>query len=200
MADKQTDAPVPSRVVFSMAYLEAWKELNKLVEDEKQIAVRKAQLRDTMKALAPLVSPEGFPVDIAAMSLANAIRLVIRSAGRPVNALEIRSRLNDLGYNLGQHENPMASIHTALRRMEENDEVKPSEWDGEDKKKKFEPGPELKAPQDTGKSEWDAAVAGLAGLDISGVQVKNALADRAGFKAEVKTIGQRMAEAGSEKE
>jgi hypothetical protein len=183
-----------------MAYLEAWKELNKLVEDEKQIAVRKAQLRDTMKALAPLVSPEGFPVDIAAMSLANAIRLVIRSAGRPVNALEIRSRLNDLGYNLGQHENPMASIHTALRRMEENDEVKPSEWDGEDKKKKFEPGPELKAPQDTGKSEWDAAVAGLAGLDISGVQVKNALADRAGFKAEVKTIGQRMAEAGSEKE
>ncbi|SRR5713226_699314 len=164
MADKTKSEIVPfippPDVAFAMAYLGAKRELERLVEEEKNITIRKAQLRETMKALGPLVAPELKP-DVATMSLADAIRLIIRNAGRPVNALEIRSRLKDLGYNLDQHENPMASIHTALRRMEENDEVTPSEWDGTTKKK-FEPGPALKALPDSPPLFDLSALAGLA--------------------------------------
>jgi hypothetical protein len=152
MADKsKPESPAtafPPDVAFAIAYLGAKKELERLIEEEKAIALKKAQLRDTMKALAPLVAPELSP-DMTKISLADAIRIVIRSAGRPINALEIRGRLKDLGYDVDQHENPMASIHTALRRMEENDEITPREWDGSPKKKAFEPGPELKPLPET---------------------------------------------------
>ena len=167
MADKtkpETETPMPEpQLAFALAYLGAKRELERLIEEEKNIAIKKAQLRETIKALAPLVAPELSP-DIGSMSLADAVRLVIRSSGRPVSTLEIRSRLKDLGYNLEQHENPLASIHTALRRMEESDEVSSSDWDGTEKKKKFEPGPQLKPAPDS--PSYSGVLGGLAGLGM----------------------------------
>ena len=137
-------SPKPE-LVFAQALLKAQTELDRLIEEEKKIAIRKAQLRETIKALSPLVSPGANPTDLGTMSLANAIRIVVASAQRPLNALEIRGRLSDLGYKLTQHKNPMASIHTAIRRMQENSEVKKVELDGAGKET-FEQGPELKKP------------------------------------------------------
>jgi hypothetical protein len=145
MSDKDDLLPPmpPEKRPYAIAFVQAFTELQELKQEERRIAIRKAQLHETLKALGPLVSST--TVDISTMSLADAIRLVVRSAGRPVNAIEIRSRLKDLGYNLDRFENPLASIHTALNRMQEAEELKEAEWDGSEKKtKKFEPGPELK--------------------------------------------------------
>ena len=162
MADKN-DTAKPHRQIdpeyaFCAAYLGAKQELERLTEEEKRITVRKAQLHETMKALAPLFCPELLP-EIKSMSLADAIRLVIKNAQRPVSTLEIRSKLKDWGYDLSQHENPLASIHTALKRMEATEELSLVEEDGSEKKK-FEPGPQLKAVE----FDHSAALAGLAGL------------------------------------
>jgi hypothetical protein len=147
MADKtesgepQPQPQIDDKAIFALAYVAALKKLDELTEEEKRIAVQKAQLRETMKALGPLFNPK--KADISSLTLSNAIRLVINSTGRPISALEIRGKLKDWGYNLDKFENPMASIHTALSRMEEADELTKSK-DERGKKKKFEPGPELK--------------------------------------------------------
>jgi hypothetical protein len=142
--EPKPQALVDDKAIFALAYVAALKQLEELTEEEKRIAVQKARLRDTMKALGPLFNPKH--ADIKGLTLSNAIRLVISSTGRPISALEIRGKLKDWGYDLDKFENPMASIHTALSRMEEADELsrKPSE----DGKKKFEPGPELKSVPD----------------------------------------------------
>jgi hypothetical protein len=100
-------------------------------------------------------------------------------SNRPLSAIEIRSKLTDLGFNLDQFSNPLASIHTALTRMGETNELTLVEKG--DEKKKFMPGPEMKSiPETTG-----ALVDPLTGLETPLDKVR-------------KTVGQMMAERGAE--
>src|SRR5262249_44837758 len=99
---------------YAIAWMNARKELDQIIAREKRDAVRKAQLRETLKALRPLVTSH--VVDVNSLSLADAIRLVISSAGKPLSTLAIRDRLEDLDYELNKLKNPLASIHTALER------------------------------------------------------------------------------------
>ena len=127
--------------VYKAALDKAFDEWTNLQNQEREITVRKNQLRQTFLALYPLVYPEPGGADISSMTLANAIRTVIGGSHRPITAIEMRGRLTDLGYDLAKYENPMASIHTAMNRMVESEEMIYVE---EDNKKKFSPGPELK--------------------------------------------------------
>jgi len=139
--DKPAQQLSPEKLAYVIAYGHALKELQELEEEEKRIAIRKAQLRDTLQALGPLFLADF--TNIESLTLANAIRLVIRGAGRPMSVLEVRSKLTDLRYDLSKYENPLASIHTAMNRMKEAEELRLVESET-DKKKMFEPGPELK--------------------------------------------------------
>jgi hypothetical protein len=129
---------------YEVALNAAFDELQKLKEQEREIAIRKAKLRETMNALSPLVFPN--KVDINSMSLPNAMRLILGSAGRPLNAAEFLSKLEDIGFDVAKFDNPLANIHTAMNRMVESDEL---QWVQVEGKKKAIPGPELKpVPQD----------------------------------------------------
>jgi hypothetical protein len=86
--------------------------------------------------------------DISSLSLADAIRLVIHSTERGITAKEIRGKLDDLGYDLSKHENPLASIHTAAKRMIDTEELI---W-VDDHNKKLSAGPELKPVPEAGPS------------------------------------------------
>lgn len=104
----------------------------------------------------PLVG--AYEVDVNEYSLSNAVRFIFNSlepgSDRGLTAMEVRSKLQDLGYDLTKYENPLASIHTCVRRMIETDELKLMESNEDEKKKKFEPGPELKqVPQDAGQAQ-----------------------------------------------
>ena len=128
--------------VYRDALDRAYDEWRGLQEQEKQITIRKAQLKRTFQALCPLAFPEDqIAWDVNVLSLANAIRLVIQSSDRPITAIEMRGRLTDLGVDLSKYENPMASIHTAVNRMVDSEEM---DYIQEDDKKKFTAGPELK--------------------------------------------------------
>ena len=126
--------------VYINALIKAWGELDQIKETEKQLAYRKAKLNETVEALKPLVFKQTW--DINTLTLSDAIRFVFKSAKRPLSALAVRTKLEDLGYNLEQFDNPLANIHTALKRMGDTDEL--TLIDKDDKKKMFEPGPELK--------------------------------------------------------
>jgi hypothetical protein len=114
-----------------------------LREQKKEITVREAQLNETLKALMPLIG--AWKADITEYSLSNAIRFIFNGleVNRTLSAIEVRGRLQDLGYDLSEYENPLASIHTCMRRMIETEELIVNRT--EDNKKEFQPGPELKA-------------------------------------------------------
>ncbi len=125
--------------LYSDALFAAYRELADLADQERAIAVRKAQLRHTVNALYALVFPNA--VDVNSLSLPDALRLVLRSTGRPLNAHQFKAKLEDLGFDLSKFENPVANILTAMNRMIEADECVWVEGAG---KKTVAPGPELK--------------------------------------------------------
>lgn len=120
------------------------RELEELQKQERQLAARKAQLSQSFDALIPLAFPDDKVLDIHSLTLADAIRLVIASEGRPMRPREIREKLDALGYqSLEKFHNPMASIHTAINRMVASDELR-FITDPDDGAKVVVKGPSLK--------------------------------------------------------
>lgn len=134
--EQQDDTQNPYRI----ALWKAVDELGDLQRQEQELTVRKARIKQTIDALWSLAYP-GEPEDVSSMTLANAIRLIINSTGRAVTVKEIRSRLNDIGFDLSKYGNPLASIHTAASRMIATEELVYVEDEDE---KKLAAGPELK--------------------------------------------------------
>lgn len=122
---------------YKKALAKAVSEWNGLAKQERKIAVRKAQLNETIRALRTLCSEAP---DINALSLSDAIRLMIRSTQGGLSRTGIRDKLEEMGYDLKKFKNAMASIHTACDRMVESGEFVKVATD----EKKVEAGPELK--------------------------------------------------------
>jgi len=149
---------------FTTALFAAYNELAALGEQERAIAVRKAQLRQSVNALYPLVF--GSAVDINTLSLPDAMRLVLRSAGRALNGHEFMSKLEDIGFDLSKYKDPMANILTAMNRMVEAGEMM---WVADAPRKTVEAAPELKPvpdvpstlPTPDGLDGWLRAAGGL---------------------------------------
>jgi hypothetical protein len=145
MNDQPKDNPLQaadSSAIYREALDRIWKELADIKEQKQELALREAQLNETLKALLPIT---GFwKADIKEYTLSNAVRFIFNGLepDRSLSAIQVRTKLEDLGYDLSGYENPLANIHTCIRRMLDTEELIPVET--EDKKKSFEPGPELK--------------------------------------------------------
>jgi hypothetical protein len=122
-------------------------ELERINVAKKEMAIREAQLNESLKALRPLAGEWVF--DLSEFSLSNAVRFVFNGLAdeRSLSAIDVRTKLEDLAYDLSKYENPLASIHTCMRRMVETEElvIKPTD---EGNKKQFEAGPQLKSVPD----------------------------------------------------
>ena len=119
-------------------------ELEELRKQENQLALRKARLIESFEALLPLVLPEETQADINSLTLADSIRLVVKCAARPLHIREIRMRLDEMGFKTMKFRNPMASVHTAVKRMIDSKELAYIK-DPHDGAKMIERGPFLKA-------------------------------------------------------
>lgn len=74
-------------------------------------------LRQTIAALAPLVG------EVSSAGLTDAVRSILAQADEPLSASDIRDRLAALGFDMKSYSNPLATIHTILRRLTETDEA-----------------------------------------------------------------------------
>jgi hypothetical protein len=106
---------------FQAALEKAWKDLAEVEASEKVLAQRKAQLLRTIAALQPLCSASLEPTIPA--TLADGIReaaesLHAMSQTVPIRPTHIRNTLLALGFDLSRFSNPLASIHTAMKRMQ----------------------------------------------------------------------------------
>jgi hypothetical protein len=97
----------------------AVREYEQLTADRAQLDARISQLQHSIAALTKLC---GFEPTVP-LGLTDACRLALRNAPTPLTALELRDRLASIGIDLSKYSNPLASIHTVLRRMREAGEI-----------------------------------------------------------------------------
>lgn len=95
------------------------------IDCDRQIAA----LIQTMNAIAPLVGaepltpPASEETDMAPGGMTDSIRSILTEAGEPLTASEIRDRLEQKGFDIKSYSNPLANIHTILRRLTESKAV-----------------------------------------------------------------------------
>jgi hypothetical protein len=97
----------------------AVREYEQLSAERADLDGRLSQLRHSIAALTKLC---GYEPSVP-LGLTDACRLVMRNAVVPLTALEVRDRLAAIGVDLAKYSNPLASIHTVLKRMQEGGEI-----------------------------------------------------------------------------
>jgi hypothetical protein len=97
----------------------AVREYEKLSAEHAALEARLSQLQHSIAALNKLCGYE----PTVPLGLTDACRLVLRNATHPMTAVEVRERLASIGVDLEKHSNPLASIHTVLKRLHEAGEL-----------------------------------------------------------------------------
>jgi hypothetical protein len=97
-----------------------------LADHDRQIAA----LIQTMNAIAPLLGEEPLESDTPPPGMTDSIRGILAEAKEPLSAAEIRDRLAAMGFDLNSYSNPLATIHTVLKRLVESGEAEMKEADG----------------------------------------------------------------------
>ena len=97
----------------------ASREYEKLGEERRRIDERLAQLAQTIGTLNRLC---GF-VPTVFWGLTDACRVVLKGTAHPMTPVEVRDRLGAIGFDLSKYTNPLAAIHTVLKRLGEAKEV-----------------------------------------------------------------------------
>jgi hypothetical protein len=104
---------------------EARQKLSELLafsEDlQDQIAKQKRRVA-ALSELADVAEDSDAPLGLVE-GMTDAVRTVFRSAEKPLNPAEVRTRVEALG--LPAQKNILASVHTVIRRLQESKEIEP---------------------------------------------------------------------------
>ena len=97
----------------------AVREYERAMAERATLDSRIAQLQQTIGTLTRLC---GFTPTVP-FGLTDACRMVLRNAGTPLTPTAVRDRLEAVGVDLGRYANPLAAIHTTLKRLVEAGEI-----------------------------------------------------------------------------
>jgi hypothetical protein len=111
---------------YAQALNAARRELDALLRQRDQIETRIARVRHTVAALSALCD-EPTPVELG---LTDAIRTVLRGSVEALAPTDVKERLDVLGFDLSSHANPLASVHTVLKRLVHAGEAETTEGYG----------------------------------------------------------------------
>lgn len=105
---------------YRRALAAATREYETLSAERQRIDHRISELAHTIGTLTRLC---GFTPTVT-WGLADACRTVLRNAKVPMTPTDVRDRLAGIGFDLGAYANPLAAIHTTLKRLAEAEELK----------------------------------------------------------------------------
>jgi hypothetical protein len=97
----------------------AVREYEQALADRAALETRLAQLQQTIGTLTKLC---GFTPTVP-LGLTDACRMVLANAATPLTPTAIRDRLDAVGVDLSRYSNPLAAIHTVLKRLVEAGEL-----------------------------------------------------------------------------
>jgi hypothetical protein len=98
----------------------AVEEYQTLTAERARLDARIGQLAQTIGTLTRLCGM----VPTVPWGLTDACRMVLRSAGHPLSALEVRAQLEAMGFELSRYTSDLAAIHTVLKRLSGAGEVR----------------------------------------------------------------------------
>ena len=91
-------------------------------DETRRVALREmVKAQAAIRAIYALATDE--PLEFSG-TLADACRQVYRTSTKPMTPVEARNAIVALGYNLTQHKNPLASIHSVLKRLAKSGNLK----------------------------------------------------------------------------
>ena len=96
----------------------AEQKLVRLQEDREELDIRIAEIKKDVIHLSALTGADKARELLADVGLSEMCATVMKWVGSPVNASQIKKLISEFGYNIEIHSNPLASIHTTLKRME----------------------------------------------------------------------------------
>lgn len=105
---------------YRRALREAIREYEQLAKQRSEIDLRIAQLVQTIGSLSRLCNL----TPTVALGLTDACRMVLKAAGHPLTAAEVRLQLEAMGFDTARYANPLASIHIVLKRLKASGEAK----------------------------------------------------------------------------
>ena len=98
----------------------ATREYESLSAERQKIDHRLSELAHSIGTLTRLC---GFTPAVT-WGLADACRTVLRNARVPMTPADVRDRLSGVGFDLEAYANPLAAIHTTLKRLAEAEELR----------------------------------------------------------------------------
>lgn len=98
----------------------ALREYETLLRQKADLDARLAQVGESVGTLTRLC---GYTPTVA-YGLTEACKTSLRCAAAPMTPLEVRDRLKATGFDIDRYSNPLAAIHTVLRRLTESGEVR----------------------------------------------------------------------------
>ncbi len=105
---------------YRRALTEAIEEYERLAKQRAGIEARIAQLLQTIGGLSRLCNL----TPTVALGLTDACRMVLKAAGHPLTAAEVRMQLEAMGFDTARYTNPLASIHIVLKRLSSSGEAR----------------------------------------------------------------------------
>jgi len=114
--------------------------LEKLLQQRERLSVKIGRIADLIAANANLLPDEERLGHLRRLNelvagppgFTDSIRRVLKDhRARAVTAIAVRDLLGEAGFDLGSYNNPLASIHTILKRLAERGEVETSGASGE---------------------------------------------------------------------
>ncbi len=117
---------MPDDVRYREALDAAVREYESLGRRRAEIDERLAQLAQTIGSLTRLCNL----TPTVPFGLTDACRIVLKAAGHPLSATEVRAQLGSMGFDLARYSNDLASIHTVLKRLNQagESEFVPGPW------------------------------------------------------------------------
>ena len=100
--------------------------------DRDKLNLEIARLQQLVKALtyAAIKNSQSPPVEEnfeAALGFTETVLTILRTSTEALSARGIRSRLNDLGYDLTKYANPLGFVHSVLGRLEAQGKIRQSQ-------------------------------------------------------------------------
>jgi hypothetical protein len=126
---------------YRKALEDAKRKLLELVSQRDQIGVDIERLKAVIEALANMLdNPEDTSSELCEMEsilgpggLTDAVRRTLEaSTARGMTPVEVRDALVSSGLDLSRYVNPLASIHTILKRLVKADDARPAIIDGDE--------------------------------------------------------------------